>query len=297
MPEVNEKPSPLMEKLKEFENEMRIKGLKDSTIKQQMYYLKEFCSYVDKPADLLERKDVVDYLVKARERLQESTYAILFVVVNSFLKFCKKDFELQAPKKPKKDRIFLSEEEVQKIIDTCETPEARLVIKFLYTSGMRVSEACKARIEDMQPERGLIKIIQGKGGKDRWTLLSLTWLEEFKAFDDRKEGFIFSKENNKSFAPITIQRIVGRAAKKAGILKKVTPHTLRHSFSTSLLRKGVNIKLIQSTLGHESLATTSVYTHVLSSDLEKLPDLGKEEKKETQTSQTSSQGQETPKTE
>lgn len=165
MPEVNEKPSPLSEKLREYENELRIKGLKDSTIRQQMYYLKEFCSYVDKPADLLERKDVVDYLVKARERLQESTYAILFVVVNSFLKFCKKDFELQAPKKPKKDRVFLSEEEAKKMIDSCSNNHERLVVKFLYTSGMRVSEACNARIEDMQPERGLIKIRQGKGGR------------------------------------------------------------------------------------------------------------------------------------
>lgn len=278
MPEVNEKPSPLSEKLREYENELRIKGLKDSTIRQQMYYLKEFCSYVDKPADLLERKDVVDYLVKARERLQESTYAILFVVVNSFLKFCKKDFELQAPKKPKKDRVFLSEEEAKKMIDSCSNNHERLVVKFLYTSGMRVSEACNARIEDMQPERGLIKIRQGKGGKDRWTLLSKSWLDEFRQSDNRNEGFVFAKENGKPFTSITFQRIVAKAAKNAGITKKVTPHILRHSFSTSLLRKGVNIKLIQSTLGHESLATTSIYTHVLSSDLEKLPDLGKEEK-------------------
>ena len=143
-------------------------------------------------------------------------------------------------------------------------------MSLLYFAGLRLDEARNLKWEDLDFNRGLIHVKKAKGDRERVIFLhdKIT-----KALEDnglKKEGFILLSERGDLYDERTVQEIVKNAARKARVSKKVTPHTLRHSFATHLLEAGADIRYIQSLLGHKNLQTTQIYTHVANKDIMKL---------------------------
>jgi integrase/recombinase XerD len=137
----------------------------------------------------------------------------------------------------------------------------------LYSSGLRVSELCNLKLENIDINEKLVKVKGGKGNKDRIVVLSEKWLNDYVEFAKRffkkvPKEYVFCKKNGKPLSPDTIQRIVKDAGQNANIKKDISPHTLRHSFATHLLASGENLRNIQTLLGHSNISTTQIYTKV-----------------------------------
>ena len=142
----------------------------------------------------------------------------------------------------------------------------------LRSSGLRLSEALNLKVSDLELEENIGWVRQGKGGKDRMFILSEALTKELKKYiaKQKVKGYLFPNRLGKQLTPNNIQKIVSRAAKVAKINKKVSPHTLRHSFATHLLESGVGIRQIQELLGHANLQTTQIYTKVSTEELKKI---------------------------
>ena len=166
----------------------------------------------------------------------------------------------------------LSRREVQEMINTLNNIKHILVVKLLYSAGLRVSELVNLKVNDIDIGRNMIMIRQGKGKKDRITLLASSIKEDILNYlCKRNSGNEYLINGLKGKYSIkAIQKIIDKAAKLAKINKKVTPHMLRHSFATHLLESGVDIRYIQKLLGHSNLETTQIYTHVSNTDLKNI---------------------------
>lgn len=154
-----------------------------------------------------------------------------------------------------------------------KNPKHKALLLIVYSSGLRVGEVVRLKIADIDSKRMLIHVRDAKGRKDRFTMLSkqaLTYLRSyFKVF--RPEVWLFSGDKEEShLSERTAQRIFENACKKYGIMKKVSIHSLRHSFATHLLEEGTDLRYIQELLGHRSSKTTEIYTHVSKRDITKI---------------------------
>ncbi len=161
--------------------------------------------------------------------------------------------------------IVLSREEVLGLFDVVTNLKHRTILMVLYSAGLRISEALRLKAPDIDSQRMMIRVHEGKGRKDRYVMLSQKLLETLRRYWllDRPEPWLFPGQRaSRPLTSSSVQRFFERARQRAGILKKATPHTLRHSFATHLLERGVNIRVIQRLLGHRSLRSTEIYTHV-----------------------------------
>lgn len=175
---------------------------------------------------------------------------------------------IKRPRRIKKLPVVLSKEEVRSMIETTRNLKHRAVLAVIYSAGLRISEAISLRPSDIDSDRKQIRVL-GKGNKYRYTLLSDNTLDMLRIYwrAYKPERYLF--EGQRRGEPIsseTIQVVFKHACKKAGINKPASVHSLRHSFATHLLESGVNLKIIQSLLGHSSLRTTSIYLHVTKFD-------------------------------
>jgi len=176
--------------------------------------------------------------------------------------------------RPKKHAALpgvLGPDEVAKLLGTARNLKHRALLMLLYSSGVRVGEIVRLRPEDVDEGRALLRVRRGKGGKDRYTLLARRAVAALRVYRDAysPQPWLFPGDRpNRHLTTRSVQRVVERAARLAGIAKHVTPHTLRHSFATHLLEGGTNLRIIQELLGHRSSQTTQVYTHVARTTLE-----------------------------
>jgi len=148
-------------------------------------------------------------------------------------------------------------------------PKHNCIVSLLYGAGLRVSEVVRIKMRDIDFDRFVLRVFQGKGKKDRYTLLPKT-LQPILLNQKRlklPESYLFTSERGGRLEERTVQKIVSMSALRAKISKRVSPHTLRHSFATHLLENGTDIRYIQELLGHAKLATTQIYTHVASNNL------------------------------
>lgn len=182
---------------------------------------------------------------------------------------------LEGPKVGFKIPEVLTVEEIDKIISTVDMDKKegqrnRAILETLYSCGLRVSELCNLKISDLYFDEGFIKV-EGKGSKQRLVPISPRAIKEIKYwFTDRnhgkiKKGFedhVFLARWGNSISRIMVFHMIKELAEMAGITKNISPHTFRHSFATHLLEGGANLRAIQCMLGHESIATTEIYTHI-----------------------------------
>lgn len=157
-----------------------------------------------------------------------------------------------------------SEEEVQSLMKATENIKHYCIVGLLYSSGIRRGELISLRVNDIDRSRNQVFVRNGKGGKDRVTLLSDhishsldKYLKEYKP-----HYWLFEGPYRKQYSPSSIGAILKKSCKRAGISKNITPHVLRHSFATHLMDRGTDTRIIQQLLGHQSLETTAIYTHV-----------------------------------
>lgn len=182
---------------------------------------------------------------------------------------------LEGPKIGLKLPEVLTVEEIDKIIscidmDKKEGQRNRAILETLYSCGLRVSELCNLKVSDLYFEEGFIKV-EGKGSKQRLVPISPRAIKEIKYwFIDRTHGkikkgfedYVFLARWGNGISRIMVFHLIKELAQKAGITKNISPHTFRHSFATHLLEGGANLRAIQCMLGHESIATTEIYTHI-----------------------------------
>jgi integrase/recombinase XerD len=171
---------------------------------------------------------------------------------------------------PKKQFILpeiLSEEEVDRLMAAPLTLKEYCIVGILYGSGIRISELCNLRLKDIESSEKRIKVCQGKGGRDRFTLLPNTLVEKLRTFyveEGRPTEFLFtSKQTKRAVNVRSMQVLVNSAMDKAGFKGRgFTAHTLRHSFATHMLNQGNNIHVIKTLLGHSKIETTMIYLHL-----------------------------------
>ncbi|MGB5430773.1 tyrosine-type recombinase/integrase, partial [Eudoraea sp.] len=163
----------------------------------------------------------------------------------------------------------------QSLLAEIKNIKHRCIVGLLYSSGLHRSEVLALRPVDINSKRMLVRINQGKGKKDRYTILSATLLKELRQYYKRyqPQTFLFESPNGGAYSPTSVVNIVSRAALRAGIQRRVTPHMLRHSFATHLLDKGTDLRKIQVLLGHNSSKTTEIYTHVAENSFKGIEDL------------------------
>lgn len=175
-------------------------------------------------------------------------------------------FKIKRPRKVQKMPEVLSVDEVQRMIGATANIKHRAMLCIMYSAGLRRMELLQLKPSDIDSKRMLVKVKQGKGKKDRYTLLSAKALELLRLHYrlNRPKTYLFEPNGSAGVqvSASTVEEIVKRCAERAKITKNVSCHTLRHSFATHLLENGVNIKLIQEFLGHTSIKTTSRYLHL-----------------------------------
>ncbi len=177
---------------------------------------------------------------------------------------CKK-FNLRIPSKGRKNLpVPLSQEEVRRLLGAVSNPKHRVMLMTAYAAGLRVSEVVKLKNTDIQSDRMMILIRHGKGGKDRYTLLSKRLLNELRSYWKlyRPTDWLFVNRDGQPISVGSLQKIFNKAKADAGITRGRGIHCLRHSFATHLLEAGTDLTIIARLLGHRNLSTTSIYLHV-----------------------------------
>jgi len=242
-----------------------------NTIKTYKDCFCEFINYFSsKEIDDITQEEIQAYLLYLVEERQISV-SYQNQVINSIkfyfekvLKGSRRVYYIERPRKEKILPSVLSEAEVKLIIENIANLKHKCLIMTCYSAGLRISEALNLKPADIDSKRMMIHIRGGKGKKDRITLLSLRLLEILREYYRLyKPGeYLFSGQMGGQYSERSAQLVLKEAARRAGITRKVTLHTLRHSFATHLLENGTDLRYIQSLLGHSSPKTTQIYTHI-----------------------------------
>ncbi|MGC9132982.1 MAG: site-specific tyrosine recombinase/integron integrase [Nanopusillaceae archaeon] len=265
--------------IEEYKIWLEIQGKSKSTIKTYSLITKKFLEFLMNNGIYdISQKNLNSYLdkniifkflaeIKVKRKLDPNSLRLYVRAISSFLKFLDNETlakQIKAPKVDKRLPKFITLEEFQKLLNSADNYRDKLIIKFLFYTGVRVSELVRIRKNDIIFEEGFAKVY-GKGGKERIVPVPNDLLNEIKEY--------IEKNNLDTLFPLStrqVERIIKETAKKAGINKRVTPHVLRHSLATILLSKGVDIRYIQELLGHSSLAITQIYTHVVPTQLKEI---------------------------
>lgn len=281
------------------------KNLSQKTIENYHHYLYRFSRFakvntpiskIDMPMVQRYRIFLNRYLDDFNLPLSKKTQSYHLIALRAFLKFLQKnDLKTLSPEKielPKTEARmveFLTRDELERLFKSCDTSNLRgarnrAILEILYSTGLRVSELTSLNREHINLETREFSV-RGKGKKPRIVFLSERAVQKMSDYmrmrkDSLTPLFINTKSPRASedksknerarLTPVSVQTIVRKAALEAGIVKKVTPHTLRHSFATELLMNGADIRSVQEMLGHASITTTQVYTHVTNKKLKEV---------------------------
>lgn len=263
----------------EYMNLLIRKRYSANTVKVYTSMFQAFMNYYpDKNLDDITENDVKkyqDYLIKSK-KVSISTQN---QAINSIKFYYEKvkggekmDLRIERPFKEKKLPEIISEHEVLKLLKATHNLKHKAIITMLYSSGLRRSELINLRLKDIDYDKRIIFVRGGKGRKDRTTLLADNTVLILRKYIDiyRPNYWLFEGAKRKQYSPTSVAAILKSASKKADLNKMVRPHMLRHSFATHLLEQGVDLRYIQSLLGHGSAKTTEIYTQVRSHSLAKI---------------------------
>src|SRR5512139_3388572 len=251
--------------------DLQLSGAKPSTQRAYLREAENLAKYFNKSPEQLgenELKAYLLYLMKERH-LSEGTFRF-YVAALKFLyrTTLKREWMVEKIRHPRAKRklpIVLDLSEVESLFAVTTNLKHKAILMITYSSGLRASETARLKITDIDSKRMLVRITQGKGGKDRYSILSQTTLEHLRQYwrKYRPQEWLFNgaKEND-HISTNSIQQLFYKAKKQAGISKPVSVHTLRHSFATHLIEAGTSLHHVQLLLGHRSPTTTTVYLHV-----------------------------------
>lgn len=256
-------------------DELQRRNYAQNTVRTYIKAVEEFARFFDKPPDQLGPEQIRNYQVHLfRDRklaagtVEQRGAALRFL----FVKTLRRPYlpeDIPFPKRPRRLPLVLSAEEVALLIDSADNLMHRAMLMTLYATGVRRAELCHLQVADIDSSRMLIHVRHGKGDRDRDVLLTpklLETLREYWRWMKPKTWLFPGMVNNwRADVPITDKMAwsaVRKAAKRAGIQKRVGPHTLRHSFATHMLEAGADLRTIQVLLGHAKLADTTIYLHL-----------------------------------
>lgn len=240
---------------------------------------KSFLSFIyPKTCETIEEHDIHRFLLYLidEKRASISTQNQAINAIKFYLERVKrqdrKTYYIERPIKDKKLPTVLSEEEMMLLFQQTGNLKHKCILFLLYSAGLRMSELLRLTATDLDADRGLIYVRGGKGAKDRVTLLSKVAhdhvVEYMKQY--QPQHWLFEGPGYRPYSPRSVNSIIKRSAWRAGILKNISAHTLRHSFATHLLERGTDLRYIQTLLGHESSRTTERYAHVTKKGFEQL---------------------------
>jgi integrase/recombinase XerD len=263
-------------------------GLSENTLRSYLSDMRnfaKFCAESDPPKSVSEvTSDTIENFLAHLydEQKKSSSQARYLSSLKAFFRYAilediiKTDpvALIQGPKLDRKLPVVLSVEEVNYLMESIDLSSRhgarnRAMLEVLYACGLRVTELCELRLSNLHFDIELIKVL-GKGRKERWVPISQMALKHLRFYiqHDRREGkildedIVFLNNRGRQISRQQVFLILKKHCRDAGIRKEVSPHALRHSFATHLLRGGANLKAIQDMLGHESITTTEIYTHV-----------------------------------
>ena len=264
--------------LARVDREMRMRNYSPRTRKLYVGHLDRFYRNWERDDPVCTTEECKAWLVGIVDSGRSHSYMTQALSALKFLHETVLEVKAPVPKLSKVRRgrylpTVLSREEARRLIHAARNPKHRAILILLYSAGLRVGEAVRLRIPDIDSERMVIHVRGAKGQKDRIVMLADAALEALRSYwrYHRPEKWLFPGERrDRHLNTRAVQRMVTDTARRAGIRKRVTPHTLRHTFATHLLENGTDLRYIQRLLGHKKSTTTEIYTHVADRDLARI---------------------------
>ena len=262
--------------LNQFYLFLKGKRYSQSTIQTYTFFIADFINFHTKTplAELTNRAvELFIETVFMERNYSVSSQRQFISALKIFTVFCPQtkihNLSLERPKKSRILPSVLSQEEVLRIIQLTKNLKHRAIIVLLYSSGLRIGEVTNLLLKNIDILRRQIKVEKGKGRKDRFVVLATSYLPLLQNYLTTFKPALYFIEGptGKKYSESSIRKFLFKSVQKAGISKKVTPHTLRHSYATHLLENGVGLRHIQELLGHAKPETTMIYTHVAKKDL------------------------------
>lgn len=271
------------------------KGRSLLTIRNYKHYLSDFLSFakIENPKEI--RGDLIRkfrlYLnrkqTKDEKEIKRKTQNYYLIALRGFLKYlARRDIEslpaekIELAKTESREIEIISDEELERLLlsapeeNSLKSVRDKAILETLFSTGLRVSELCRLNRENIDFKKGEFSV-RGKGDKIRLVFLSETAKQAIKKYLDKRTDieealFVNLNKNPSRLVSRSIERIIKLRAAKAGISKKLTPHGLRHLFATDLLRGGADLRSVQTMLGHSSISTTQIYTHITNPQLKQI---------------------------
>jgi len=252
-----------------IKKECKRRGYSPKTIETYLFCINKFLIFSKKELGKISKKDVRIFLEslsnkgKAGNTMNTYQMAIRFLfeeILNKNIKL-----KIKYSKVPKKIPVYLTKEEIKKLFSSIENKKHKLMAQLLYSAGLRLNELLNIKVGDLELERyyGIVK--KGKGNKDRFFIiprkLKYQIIKLIKNEKLTQKDYLFNSNRKTKYCPRSLQEIIRRAKEKASIKKKISCHSLRHSFATHLIENGYPVSDVQSLLGHKSPETTAIYLH------------------------------------
>ena len=261
-----------------MQEEMQLRRYAQRTQESYLHWVTEISKHYQKSADQISSEELRSwfvYLTNERQLSRSSVTTALSALKFFYEAVLRRDwdaFNLVRPRAEHKLPVVLSIEEVQRLLACVESERHRVCLSVLYSCGLRLLEGTHLRVAQIDSSRMVLHIQNGKGNKDRYVPLPKPILELLRGYwvSHRHPVWVFPATIPTGWTPPKsqpmdesgVQKAFKAALQKSGIQKAATPHTLRHSYATHLLEAGINLRQIQSYLGHQSPMTTAIYTHL-----------------------------------
>lgn len=283
--------------VKEFEYELKAaSGLASHTITAYVRDVNDYITYLHVHRQIddvskITRKDLTNYVMTLRKKpLRPASLSRKISSLAKFHDFCLKEKlvtenivkNIAKPKQKKSLPTVLSIPEIQRLLEACQgedplTQRNLAMLELLYGSGLRVSELTELQTRQLHLNEGVVHVV-GKGQKERIVPLSAYAIEHLRKFIEGPRlkltkgpsSYVFLNRHGQPISRVGFFKVLREIAKKAGLTKTISPHTLRHSFATHLLEQGVDLRYVQEMLGHQDVSTTEIYTHVNKAHLQSM---------------------------
>ena len=262
--------------LDKIEQYLKIRNYSPKTRKAYLFYIRQYIIFSKEEKIIDKQKAIEKFLLEKHNKNQSSqTINLALNAVKFLYKEILKNpqkIDLKFAKKSKKLPIVLSRDEIKTIIESTKNKKYKLMISLAYACGLRVSEVVNLKVKDLDIDELVINIRDGKGKKDRVSILSEKLVSSLKNLIVEKPSACFAFESNRGgkITTTSLQKMFKKSLKLTKIKKQATFHSLRHSFATHLLENGVDIRHIQELLGHANIRTTQIYTKVTNPSLKNI---------------------------